>query len=729
MCDSCNSCSSNVGGGCRSCIITGLPDPVNTCCVGSISEKVCKSSKCDPCEKPCLITGVPQPSPKDACCPPRRCDILHEKLIGGNCKPCIITGVPNPVNECCGIPKVVKCEKKCEKKKVLDCDPCVNLCRDSTIDPCNNPCNIGPCKKGCTDPCACVPKKKCLDDCIDREFLLKSDVIRAKLGKIQNKECCNRPKSVNAEECKYQCYHYNGLFTKGLERNLTTGELASNLEYEKLKCAVLLNNQKLLGCVKRCVGAELTFVDPLASQTSILVGAPQCAIRIADPPRLSSHAGAAEMVELYAQMLARDAPFITYSTDPVITNVLTLLNQGGVPKYLPDHQPPLAITLQSLFRGISAEEQVGPYISQLLLLNILQGGLCIPQKYQHLPLKADAIQDNFVNEWGRNFSETLAIECTKISTLPPFPTVTVLKDFIHDGRSLAEAVRNDPVYQFFFQAALILKSLGIAQNPGFPIIPNTNFFLEGTGSGSVQCAIAEVTGLALKHAWYNKWQLHRKLRPEAFGLWIDNIKNGRVANQCNYDITNLVLNHPILPQVQAANALWGPAFANSFTLAMTYREGSPLHPAYPSGHASIAGASATILKAFYDTNKPWASLPGIAVLNRDVVPITVNAPVAQSDATGTNLVDYTGLDIASVTICGEINKLASNVAFGRNWAGIHYRSDAIQGILLGEQVAIKYLEDMFSTSVVNNVNGTVPTISFKKFNGETYTLKPTICRK
>lgn len=81
-----------------------------------------------------------------------------------------------------------------------------------------------------------------------------------------------------------------------------------------------------------------------------------------------------------------------------------------------------------------------------------------------------------------------------------------------------------------------------------------------------------------------------------------------------------------------------------------------------------------------------------------------------------------------MTIYGEINKLASNVAIGRNWAGIHYRTDAVQGILLGEQVAIKFMEDQMSTCVENNLNNTPPQITFRKFNGELYTLKATICR-
>ncbi len=42
---------------------------------------------------------------------------------------------------------------------------------------------------------------------------------------------------------------------------------------------------------------------------------------------------------------------------------------------------------------------------------------------------------------------------------------------------------------------------------------------------------------------------------------------------------------------------------------------------------------------------------------------------------------------------GELNKLASNIAMGRNFAGIHYRADADLGISLGESIAISCLQD------------------------------------
>jgi len=46
-----------------------------------------------------------------------------------------------------------------------------------------------------------------------------------------------------------------------------------------------------------------------------------------------------------------------------------------------------------------------------------------------------------------------------------------------------------------------------------------------------------------------------------------------------------------------------------------------------------------------------------------------------------------------ITVGGELNKLVSNVGFGRVDAGIHWRQDIHQGMLLGEAVAIGLLRD------------------------------------
>jgi hypothetical protein len=58
---------------------------------------------------------------------------------------------------------------------------------------------------------------------------------------------------------------------------------------------------------------------------------------------------------------------------------------------------------------------------------------------------------------------------------------------------------------------------------------------------------------------------------------------------------------------------------------------------------------------------------------------------------GTSLQPYRGPEL---TVGTELDKLAENIAFGRNFGGIHWRSDAIEGLWLGEAYALAYLREM-----------------------------------
>jgi hypothetical protein len=116
----------------------------------------------------------------------------------------------------------------------------------------------------------------------------------------------------------------------------------------------------------------------------------------------------------------------------------------------------------------------------------------------------------------------------------------------------------------------------------------------------------------------------------------------------------------------------------TFLLPQVFPEGAPTHPSYPAGHATIAGACVTILKAFFDERFP------------------IQNPV-QANANGDALEPYTGPDADKLTVRGELNKLASNISLGRNMAGVHYRSDHRQSLRLGEAIAISILIDQRET--------------------------------
>ena len=98
-----------------------------------------------------------------------------------------------------------------------------------------------------------------------------------------------------------------------------------------------------------------------------------------------------------------------------------------------------------------------------------------------------------------------------------------------------------------------------------------------------------------------------------------------------------------------------------------------MHPAYGAGHATVAGACVTILKAFFD--------------HRYVLP----GPYVYPAPCGTKLEIAEGTP--DLTIEGELNKLASNISIGRNWAGVHYFTDYSESVRMGEDIAIGILEE------------------------------------
>lgn len=99
-----------------------------------------------------------------------------------------------------------------------------------------------------------------------------------------------------------------------------------------------------------------------------------------------------------------------------------------------------------------------------------------------------------------------------------------------------------------------------------------------------------------------------------------------------------------------------------------YPEGSPAHPAWTSGHATIAGACVTVIKAIFNNQVAYK------------IPAFGGEP-----------------NVAETTVNCDLDKVASNVAIGRGWGGVHYRSDGEHGILLGEQIAIEYLQNRIRT--------------------------------
>jgi hypothetical protein len=157
----------------------------------------------------------------------------------------------------------------------------------------------------------------------------------------------------------------------------------------------------------------------------------------------------------------------------------------------------------------------------------------------------------------------------------------------------------------------------------------------------------------------------------------------------------------VLAAIQQHNEQFNGLGNGTYLLPMAFPEGCPSHPAYGAGHATVAGACVTILKAWFNETTPIASLTALVEPTPD----------------GLSLVPYNGGDAGQITVGGELNKIASNVANGRNIAGVHWRSDATESLKLGEQIAIGILQDQKSC-----YNEDFAGFSLTKFDGSTVTV-------
>ena len=458
------------------------------------------------------------------------------------------------------------------------------------------------------------------------------------------------PQATNGDQATLS--GFVGNFSKTLQHN-DLGEVDPT-SYELLTDAVERNDYSN---VQLSPMAQRKLANPSASKAFDVHGLDAHATRIDAAPSLTSAHGAAEMVEVYWQALTRDVPFANYSGSALIADAIADMNLLSFPV---GPQSGGQTTPATVFRGSTAGDLDGYYISQLLLQPFNYGAGRVEQRY---------LQPVAGNDFMTDFSEYLAIQNgaapTRSDTFESTPR------HIQTARDLANYVHNDVLFQAYYNGAMVLLGLGGAalsdENPFSTDVVEGGFVT--FGGPDILNMTATAARMALTGAWFQKWQ-HMKLRPEAFAARVDVQRRGLA----DYGLHGDVMASEAVAQTVAAqgNAL----------LAQAFPEGSPTHPSYPAGHACVAGACATILKAWFREDMEYPN------------------PMVPS-ADGTSLVPYAG---PTLTIGGEINKLANNISIGRNAAGVHYRTDGELGMLAGEQQAIGLLQD-YSRSYSSRFDG------------------------
>ncbi|NEP02209.1 MAG: vanadium-dependent haloperoxidase [Symploca sp. SIO2E9] len=574
---------------------------------------------------------------------------------------------------------------------------------------------------------------------------------------------------ANSDEQRYAGDLYFMSFTKGLIHNPDTGLLQDPRDFVEFRRAIddgFIDpfTDKVRHGAKYFVDSDGNIKEesdpkkledfrqweaPTAGVVHELEGPdPQAVTMPPAPPLLDSTGNTNpelifEMAEVYELAILHDQPLNNFEKNGtnaeleasiVRLNKLDYLkNQNGRPRKVDKDKK---LDKQTVFRGSSPGVEVGPYLSQFLLIgnksinedaDVLDGKITygVLEINQQLPIAKPNI--NYMINWDDYISVQRGIK-------QPIEKYEKGRRFIYTPRDLATYVHYDALYQAYLNACLILLGMETPFDPGFDHLsgggvaakdPKTRRHAGGFalyGGPQILNLVTEVATRALKAVRFQKFNNHLRLRPEALAARIELVRCKKAdeieENRIPKALSKYVQAFIDKLEKNGNSAMCKPStlkkiseIANStYLLPMAFPEGSPMHPAYGAGHATVAGACVTILKAFFDTS---------TVLVRDsknneykFKPMEANDQLVafRTCQDGHSLMAQEIMDISgALTLEGELNKLAANISIGRNMAGVHYFSDYYDSIRMGEQIAIGILEEQALTYPTDPFILSVPT--------------------
>jgi len=444
---------------------------------------------------------------------------------------------------------------------------------------------------------------------------------------------------------------------------------------------------KLGGCVR-------LLANPLNAYSFQLIGNDSNGARMAAAPGFRSRNSAVDLVERYWMALSRDVPFDRYDSSDLIAAACDDLNALDF-----DSEFGFTCTPQTIFRGPYRGCDVGPHVSQFLLQDYVFGNQPIRQLQRYPRPGLDYLTD--LPTW------------LKVNNGDIDPTGNDILDgtrYITTLRDAGQWVHVDLPFQSGLWSTLTLFGLCAQLSDANPYASGAITTAEAFGSlGAPDVAIH--SGLAavygLKHAWFQKWLVHRRLRPEVYAQRLELFRRdilGKGQGKPFKDPEFLkffgeesaavweqtaVLKR-IFEHNRQQNAEQSRNDGGTVLLPIAFPEGSPTHPAYPGGHSAFIAAAATIAKAFFadtEISNPKVPIQGGEALG------DFKAPAGEPP----------------LTVHGELNKLIANVTLFRDGAGMHWRTDGTSfgpnaesqtptgGNLLGEALAVSILRDLKET--------------------------------
>lgn len=588
---------------------------------------------------------------------------------------------------------------------------------------------------------------------------------------------------ANGDEQRYATANYLMSFTKGLCHDDNTGVVKNPEDFEAFRSAI--DNGFVEAFTSRVpvprAHKRRKWEAPTAGLVYDLQGPDPQAVTMPPAPELCSDELTFEMAEVYELALVRDVPFKQFQTggSNALNGTIGRLNdldyaENGF-QGRPRKNNKGKLDKQTVFRGSSPGVEKGPYLSQFMLIGNASGGSQIgPTNPEdgYITYGAQRIDQRVLHampgdDYMINWQDWLDVQQGYEVRQPPNdcspmrfgPQLSGQVRFITTPRDLATYVHVDALYQAYLNACLILLGNGTPFDPAFDLLSgggdgmlydpmngsrvplNANGFALW-GGPHILSLVTEVATRALKAVRYQKFNNHLRLRPEALA---GRIARADVIEACFPVICGCLTDmetalKSTLHEVKAKNNA-APNGENLPLLPMAFEEGSPMHPAYGAGHATVAGACVTILKAFFDTSAVFAKIDGVAgfygkariakavdcgesVIVGSYTPTedgqdlhfhecgTFDLPKGTKkkgkgktkDKKGSREYEDLGPPIVFVpkdkknpccplTLEGELNKLAANISIGRNMAGVHFYSDYHDSLRMGEQIAIGILEE------------------------------------
>lgn len=392
----------------------------------------------------------------------------------------------------------------------------------------------------------------------------------------------------------------------------------------------------------------------------------------------SSDRMAYDLAKLYGMAHLRECPLDRLSTacsskTQRVLNFLNTFPQGAAAN----------LTTETLYRCTYSGCRSGPYISQLLYRPYYEGAIPRTRRFSYEIPGVDLIdRDALLSLHNGNTR-------SRLYATAPSSSQRDLK-YLYNGQTLGSAVHSEPVYQHYYEAALAYVGLFTARGRNFEDGFRDAHVTSSTTAGydDILTSVAAVCTQALRQSYAEKWLRGAKIRPDAFAMRVDTFRRASAFNLSTGDIpgADTIVDHFFADAGRRSfmEEVVGAANQNrsgtaSYLLDALYE--SPAHPSWTHGHAVVAGAAVTVLKAMLVTTDDAGN-----ALSWDAEVLLPNSDGSMLDT----LADYG--ETAGMTYEGELNKLAYNVAVGRNWAGLHFDTELDYSMALGETVAIAFLK-------------------------------------